>query len=218
MDTAMFESLGQEGAVNFNELSEALKSLLQGGADAQAFAEQIKALLAPILTTLLLLAIPVVIYLLVAYILRSIALYKIAHRRHIAAPGLAWVPFVWKYTLGAIADRHDKRLGYKRRWRIVILVLMVISLVLGIAARVFTKTVFGKPALLIAYCVVMGCASLALQTCRTICDYKLFESCKPKAAIFNMLFCVLLPIVKPFVLIAICGKDSKKDRVIEEQA
>jgi hypothetical protein len=45
------------------------------------------------------------------YILRSVALYKIAARRGMSYPGLAWIPTIGLYRVGTIADDINAREG-----------------------------------------------------------------------------------------------------------
>jgi UDP-N-acetylmuramyl pentapeptide phosphotransferase/UDP-N-acetylglucosamine-1-phosphate transferase len=45
------------------------------------------------------------------YILRSIALYKLAARRGLSNPGLAWIPTIGLYRAGTIADDINAREG-----------------------------------------------------------------------------------------------------------
>jgi hypothetical protein len=46
-----------------------------------------------------------------SYILRSIALYKLAARRGLSNPGLAWIPIVGAFRAGTIADDINAREG-----------------------------------------------------------------------------------------------------------
>ena len=80
-----------------------------------------------------LLLIVLVIYLLAMglilanYIMTSLALYKIADRRNIPNPWMAWLPFTSDWLIGNIVDDYDGRNGMKRKWRVVLLALALVA-------------------------------------------------------------------------------------------
>jgi len=58
-----------------------------------------------------------------SYVLSSLSVYTIAKRRMISNPWLAWIPLANYWTIGAIADDYDSRMGIKRKWRVLLLTL-----------------------------------------------------------------------------------------------
>ena len=66
---------------------------------------------------------------LASYIMNALALYKIADRRKIPNPWMAWLPFTSDWLIGSIVDDYDGRNGIKRKWRVLLLTLSLGSVV-----------------------------------------------------------------------------------------
>ncbi|GEM_PF-6834861 len=93
------------------------------------------------------------------WILSSIGLYGIGKRENVKAAALAWVPGFQGYVQGALADAHDKEHGRKdRKWRVVALVLDIISVVCGLIAVVIGFGMLGEIIELITEYVSAGAA------------------------------------------------------------
>jgi|GEM_PF-4179515 len=107
----------------FNRLMYANSDIPQDVADA----------LAGLLVFFGIIAIFVGIVYLVFYLLRSVGLYRLAKRRQLSAPGIAWLPVLYRYTAGAIADDiSGKNQGKKTSFRFILLAGSLVMFVLNI--------------------------------------------------------------------------------------
>lgn len=228
-------------------------------------------------STLIVLGVAILAFLLINYILRSVSLHKIAKRRHIKGRALAWVPVLWVYVLGAIASRHDKKaVLVKRRWGILLLVTLLVAGAAGFATELAGKemhtrimiyadnvaegmdmapveaafqtleqkaleggagltsaamslvstfvdqitraasavrmNIRGVLLLLAGLNLLFLLAMAAFKFMSGVCFFKLIESCTPKAAVCLTLLLMLVPVTAPFILLAVSGKDGKRDR------
>lgn len=215
------------------------------GLDMQALNSELTQLLATLGTVMLLIGIASVIYLLIDYILRSLAMARIGHRREIPLWGLAWVPGLRLIVLGGIADDHDKKTVRRRHgYTILLPVLLFIYLVAILVEFLLVKNqaafilqalsvasdlngvlealraLPGVNAIILVSALAKAAGSL-LTVFRTIAIYKLLESCKRKYTLLNIILYLIVPLAAPIVLIAVSGSDSdrkkkKRPRPIEE--
>lgn len=148
------------------------------------------------------------------YVFRSIALHKIAKRREIAKPWLAWIPFANYWIIGRIADEYDAKNGIKRRWGRLLLVLsittisvLIISLIclfyvmisMAVKSNIYDSTSVlyqYLPAFIIFYIITLisVIAASVLQFLSAICVYKIFESTNPVKAVKYMVLYILVPL------------------------
>lgn len=174
--------------------------------------------------TFVFIAVFLVIYLLIlgmgiaSYVLTSLSLYKIANRRQIANPWLAWLPFGNYWIIGSIADNYDERNGMKRKWRVVFLTLSLIILagfvifyiVLFVAlfslglnsqyAEPATSEMIGFFVAIYAGMFVAVLPATALSVCNMICIYKIFESTVPEKSVKYLLLSILVPFANAICL------------------
>lgn len=164
------------------------------------------------------------------YVLRSLSLYTVAKRRGLPNAGLAWVPAIWVWTLGAICDQYDGTRGIQRKWRVTLLVLTVIGyaavligyiLMIAQLARFaisqqnyayayrydYEYAKYAMPAEFIgaivggAAVMILGAiAASAATVCQWICQFKFFESCRPKDALKFTLLSILVPFAQPICM------------------
>ena len=166
-----------------------------------------------------------------SYIMNSLSLYTIANRRLIKNSWLSWIPIANSWIQGSIADDYDERNGIKRKWRIVLLTLSLISHVGIIIAHVVlilslgvmaVGTSYIEPELIeilkpflafygILFLVVLVAG--ALQMCKTICLYKIFESTVPKKSLKYMLLSLLVPLAESICLMK-CRKQGYSKEVV----
>lgn len=170
------------------------------------------------------LAIVMVVYLLIlgigiaSYVMNSLALHKIADRRGIQNPWLAWIPFANYWIIGSIADEYDAHNGLQRKWKVVLLALALIYVggfvlmyifmfvfifaIIGVAesgsepTAAFFSTLLGFYVIL----VVIMLIAMAFNALYTICMYKIFESTVPEKAVKYMLLSLLVPLGCPICL------------------
>lgn len=173
-----------------------------------------------------------IVYRVVNYFLRSAALARIGRRRHIKAWGLAWVPVLYLYVFGAIADDHDKKnTGCKTGLGVFLPLTFIFSWLCrkgakwisgarlkdtaraakqGIeAVRTYLATLNKE---VFPICFTLTVLWLVLRLIyviyRYVCAYKIVESCRPKRALWVMLIYALIPFAKPFVLLFVSGGDA----------
>ncbi|MBQ2986718.1 MAG: hypothetical protein IJE23_04470 [Tyzzerella sp.] len=156
---------------------------------------------------------------LASYIMNAIALYKIADRRQIPNPWMAWLPFTSDWLLGSIVDDYDGRNGIKRKWRVTLLALSLISAIgilvtyiamfVGIIVLAFQYTDIEPPIgptlayIMILYIALIIFALLASAKgiCQIVCIYKIYESTVPKKAVKYLLLSMLIPLAGPICLL-----------------
>lgn len=156
--------------------------------------------------------------LLIGYILTAKSLHTIGNRRGIANSWLAWIPVADSWIVGSIADGHDEKLGFARKWRYVLTTLSVIGfggIVIGYAGffgMIISVAFRYAPAeppleewlapflvfyvLLIVAAVVMMVAAIVRQ----ICIFKIYESTVPEKAVKYLLLSLLVPLAGPICL------------------
>lgn len=156
---------------------------------------------------------------LASYIMNAIALYKIADRRQIPNPWMAWLPFTSDWLIGRLADDYDGRNGIKRKWRVVLLTLSLISIVgliivyvalivwIVAIAVMYTNTEPPFEQIIVAFVVlyiiliVLAILATAKSFCQAICIYKIFESTVPEKAVKYLLLYLLVPMAGPICLL-----------------
>lgn len=156
---------------------------------------------------------------LASYIMNAIALYKIADRRQIPNPWMSWLPFTSDWLIGSIVDDYDGRNGIKRKWRVTLLTLSLISAIgilvtyiamfAGMLVLAFQYADIEPPVgsilafVMIFYIAVIIFALLATakSICQIICIYKIYESTVPKKAVKYLLLSILIPLAGPICLL-----------------
>ena len=158
----------------------------------------------------------------VKYILYSNSLYRISTRRGINNAGLAWVPVVRNWLIGAIVDKYEAdRNNVTKNWKKVLTCFVCIAvagyiLYLGLSVFValsgmvedFTVNDIGMLAALLAGFVVLFIGVLGLSACKYVCYYKIFESCSMQKATKYFLITFLVPFALPFVFHHIQNMDD----------
>lgn len=154
-----------------------------------------------------------------SYIINALALYKIAQRRQIPNPWMAWLPFTSDWLIGSIVDDYDGRNGIKRRWRVTLLTLSLISVIgvivahIGMLIGMFSLlfqyetagiTTFSILAFMILVYIIFIAfviVATAKNFCQAICIYKIFESTVPEKAVKYLLLYLLVPLGGPICLL-----------------
>lgn len=185
-------------------------------------------------------AVVLLIFVLPNYIMLSISYTSIGKRRGIKASWLAWIPVARYWVIGAIADNYDERnLGVKRRFRIVLLILALVSLLsvatlfAGIAALapMVINAINGdgidvfSSIMKFAFALEYGASGftysyMILCVLYLICLYKIFESLSPKYCILFMALSLIIPLFMPICLLVIrkngySKEDDKKEELSE---
>jgi len=150
------------------------------------------------------------------YIMSSLGLYRLASRRGISKPWLAWIPVVNIWTVGAVVDEYDGKQGFNRKWRVALLTLTVIvvggivlgySAMFGFAFSQMDNTSLNMEAFLgvfiPSYIIILGAAfcAMALIACQSVCLYKIYESTVPEKALKYLLLSMLVPLAEAICLL-----------------
>ena len=145
------------------------------------------------------------------YVLTSLSLYTIAKRRLIGNPWLAWIPIGSVWIMGSIADDYDAKMNINRKWRVVLLALMLIFfavfmiLYISMFVMIFSfvaKHQYVEPLPqdivdfvfpITFFAVMISVLAMALTACNYICMFKIFESTVPHKALKYFLLSLLVP-------------------------
>lgn len=162
---------------------------------------------------------------LVNYIFTSIAITRIGRRRGIREPWLIWIPIARNWAIGALADEYDARNGLKRRFRVVLLVLVLVYYALQICfegsifATIDTLDIIESgdimssfpyiiKTLISAYSVmfIMIFFSLVFSALYCVCLYKIFESLSPKHCVLHLALSIFVPFYQAICLFCLRNK------------
>ena len=167
------------------------------------------------------------------YVISSLALYRLAKKLCVKAPGLAWVPIANTWTIGAIVDQYDKRQGYKRQWRVTLLTLTILAVLVSIAMYAFipsenlgeitafymsTEELIKILAIFYLVMIVLIIVSIVLMACQIVCLYKVFEAEKPQKAVKYLFLSLLVPLAQAICLLKCAGKPAEIQLAEEELA
>ena len=153
------------------------------------------------------------------YIMSSYAIFKLAKRRNINNPWLAWIPVANIWMIGKLANDYDLKNGYNRKWQNVLMALIAVFYVvfilfysLFIFVVIATSMEFGVDfdydsmmigSIIIMYVglILLFLSGMALSACHYICIYKIFESTVPQKAIKYLLLYILVPLAGSICLL-----------------
>ncbi len=190
-------------------------------------------------TLVLVVGILLVVYLLLigfgiaSYIMNAVSYQKIASRRLVSNSWLAWIPVANSWLIGSIADEYDEKNGLKRKWRVVLLVLSLISIggivigyigfivagvALSIQPDIMTTDVAGIVGIFVgAYVLILIAAMVAAanNVCNMICLYKIFESTVPGKSVKYLLLSLLVPLAKSICLLR-CRNQGYEKVIVPE--
>lgn len=164
-------------------------------------------------------------YAITAYVLHSLGLYKIAKRRGIHNPWLAWLPVGQAWILGSISDHYQYvAKGKQRNYRKILMGLEIGVLCLGLVtslvsgAASFTTSMYGFSGMEAAALGMAGintlmsllsaAASITYAVFGFIAAYDLYRSCKPKNAVLFLVLSIVLDVTAPFFVFACRNADE----------
>lgn len=170
------------------------------------------AILLVILGIFLVIWLALLIFCIVSWVFSCLSLHKIAKRRGISKPWLAWIPIGNMWILGSISDQYELRVKAKATsHRKLMLILSVVTFALGIAYGVLSAAIqFGANVvgiLLPAYLLYIG-AAITLQVFTHIYNYDLYHSCKPERAVVFLVLGAIFPVCQPFFYFACRNRDD----------
>ena len=165
------------------------------------------------------------------YIMSSLGLFRLASRRGISKPWLAWIPVANAWTVGAIVDEYDERQGFRRKWRCALLTLSIIvvgGIILGYSAmfgfafsqmsNMNSMNVGAFLGVFIpSYIIILGAAfcAMALVACQSVCLFKIFESTVPEKALKYLILSMLVPLAEAIYLLR-CADKGYDNLSVEE--
>lgn len=150
------------------------------------------------------------------YVLTAKAMYKLSVRRSISCPWMAWIPVLNYWNIGLVANEYDSRLGMKRKWNLVLLILygsfmLLFEIVFCVFYAILLVIILqnGEPnmiGLIIPFIViyflmfVMMFAAVALEFVYMILIFKIFESTVPEKAVKYLILSLLVPLASAICL------------------
>ena len=178
-------------------------------------------------TFLIVMLVIVAVFLLIAlaqYIMQSIAITHIGRRRGIKQPWLIWIPIARNWAIGALADDHDARNGLTRRFRVLLLVFVLVfyGAYIILYGSIFASmpalenmsydspeivsTVIGLFIGMYSGIFIIVILSLAVTALNYVCLYKIYESLSPRRCVLHFILGLLIPLYMPISLL--CLKNS----------
>ena len=170
------------------------------------------------LAVMLLLAVVVV-----CYVFFSLGLYRIAKRRGIDTPGLAWVPIVQMWTVGCLAMDYDRRTKQKSMrydhlllwFSVALFIVALIATIVITATKIMNGGSFEiQTGEMYNNWLVMMPATVTLALW-AICLLKIYQSCSPKNYTVLFVLSLVFSIIVPFVLFALRDSDKGLPEVPE---
>ena len=168
-----------------------------------------------VVAVLIIVALLALAFSVVSYVLSSVGMYRIAKRRGIHHPWLAWIPIGNSWLLGSISDHYQyvaKRKVTKRRR-----VLLILSLIAAVPGSVYGLTamilgidggsVGATAVMILSYLCLLG-LSLAAMVVSYIAYYDLFQSCKPGNAVLFLILGIFVNVTLPFLVFACSSSDK----------
>ncbi len=158
----------------FELFGNAVDNGIIGGADVGA-----ESFVLTLLITILAIIAVVSVALLVAYVINSLGLYRIAKQLGVDQAFLAWIPYANYFLLGKVVEKCDARNGNRvRPWGLIVLLSMIgatlIGAVLGGASSIFSII----PLIGLIISVLASMLSMALSAATLaldcICRWKIY--------------------------------------------
>ncbi len=156
----------------------------------------------------------------VAYIFQSLGMHKIASRRGINNPWLAWVPFGNLWIMGSISDQYQyvKKGKITNRRKILLgyciayfAIVMTYSLLVGIAAGMASVTGTVSPivgVMTIFFYLLMIAVAIIMFVFEYIALYDLYVSAVPERATKYLLLSIFINITMPIFIFKCRDKDG----------
>ena len=155
------------------------------------------------------------------YVFQSLGMYRIAQRRGIHRPWLAWIPVANSWLLGSISDQYQyvtRQKVTKRRLTILILEIAMIVIYVGMLVSMFAMMFsmdasatamdgFGIVLVMLGgMFLLLGVAIAALVFAYLAC-FDLFRSCRPQNEVIFLVLSIVIPITLPFFIFACSNYD-----------
>lgn len=170
-----------------------------------------------------------------AYILSSLAIYRISCRRGLKNPWMAWIPVLNFWLLGSISDQYQYLVKgenkSKRKWLLILNILkavlgmMTAILCLVMAGSLFAKQnmdAMGAAVAMLGLVLPLIAGSIALCVIRYMALYDVYRSLDPNNAVLYLVLSILFNPTEPFFLFFNREKDlgmpPRKQQPVYEQS
>ena len=154
----------------------------------------------------------------VCLVLNAVGMYRIAKRRGIHHPWLAWIPIGNSWLLGSISDHYQyivkQKVTNRRKIMLIFNIILVAVSVLLVVSTVLLAvagsdnmggTILTVAMLLISYLAMLG-LSITIYVFSFIALFDLFRSCRPE---YDVLFLVLSIFLGGAVFVFACSGYDK---------
>ncbi len=153
------------------------------------------------------------------YVLQALGMYRIAQRRGIHHPWLAWIPVANSWVLGSISDHYQYVTKHKQTKRrriipileaaMIVVYIAVFATMLAMAFSMDSATTVANEigilfAMLFGLLILFGVAVTAVVFAYLAC-FDLFRSCRPQNEVLFLVLGIVVPITLPFFIFA-CSK------------
>ncbi len=158
----------------------------------------------------------------ISYIFTAKAMYKLSVRRNIANPWMAWVPGLNSWNLGLVANEYDGRLGMKRSWNKILVILhgaviasisLVYPVMFIMMLLVNIQGAVVAPAMAIVlgiimyiFMIIMIVIMITRDFIAYIVIFKIFESTVPDKAVKYLILSLVVPVASAVCLMKCADK------------
>lgn len=161
------------------------------------------------------------VFYVVMYVLTALGMYRMAKRRGIAYPWLAWIPVASYWILGSISDQYQALVKNKTTNRrgillglyIATFILLFIYLISSFVF-LFTQNFLFLGVFLLTVFAMLG-VSIPLVVFSYIAYFDYYRSADPDNAVLFLVLSIVISAVAP-ILTFICGKKDGGMPVAEE--
>ena len=155
------------------------------------------------------------------YVLQGLGMYRIAERRGIHKPWLAWIPLANCWLLGSISDHYQyvaKQKVTKRRRTLLILeialVVAYIAFIVSMFATLFSldyaptdEQGLGMILFMFLGMAILAGVAIAAMVFVYLTYFDLFRSCRPQNEVLFLILGIFVPITLPFFVFACSAYD-----------
>ena len=147
------------------------------------------------------------------YVMSSIAIQRIASRSGVDKSWLIWIPIVREWVFGSLLDANDEKRGIQRNWKKIFLMLSILGsgimmlayiTLMGTYMIMFATAAADAeemmmvaiiPILLYYVLMIVGAIVVgALNACRMISIFKVFEETVPEKVVKYFIIYLMVPL------------------------
>ncbi|MEA5002666.1 MAG: hypothetical protein VB081_04125 [Christensenella sp.] len=152
----------------------------------------------------------------VFYVFSALGLYTMAKRRGLENPWLAWIPIVYIYVIGKLADTYAAKHMNKKTNYAVLLLGLIVGVVVLVVVMLCTAFMGGFymsymstiwPVFIILYVLVIA-AAIVYAVFYYISLYRIYNWHSESATVL-LILSILFSVIVPFVLFALRNGDNR---------